>query len=314
MLNKNDKVLIAGQEGLVGAALYNLLKKQNIKIIECKRNKLDFTNYHEVNKFFKKNKPNIVINAAGKVGGILDNSKYPIEYLNHNILIGLNIINISYKYGIKKIINLGSSCIYPKITKLPIKESYLLSGYLEKTNEAYALAKIITLKLCEYYKKNKKKDFISIQPANLYGYNDNYDLKSSHVIPALIRKFCEAKLNKRNSVTVWGSGISKREFMHVDDLADAILFLLKNKTKEYFLNVGSGEEISIKNLAKKIKKISKFNGKIIFDQNKPDGQKKRLLDSSKIKKLGWENKIYLDDGLAKIYNNFEKKYKLKIKC
>jgi GDP-L-fucose synthase len=314
MLNKNDKILIAGQEGLVGAALYNLLKKENIKIIECKRNKLDFTNYHEVNKFFKKNKPNIVINAAGKVGGILDNSKYPIEYLNQNILIGLNIINISYKYGIKKIINLGSSCIYPKITKLPIKESYLLSGYLEKTNEAYALAKIITLKLCEYYKKNKKKDFISIQPANLYGYNDNYDLKSSHVIPALIRKFCEAKLNKRNSVTVWGSGISKREFMHVDDLADAILFLLKNKTKEYFLNVGSGEEISIKNLAKKIKKISKFNGKIIFDQNKPDGQKKRLLDSSKIKKLGWENKIYLDDGLAKIYNNFEKKYKLKIKC
>ena len=193
MLNKNDKVLIAGQEGLVGAALYNLLKKQNIKIIECKRNKLDFTNYHEVNKFFKKNKPNIVINAAGKVGGILDNSRFPIEYLDENIKIGFNIVNASYKTKVKKLINLGSACIYPKKTRLPIKEDYLLTGPLEKTNEGYAIAKIATLKFCEYFNKFKNKDFISVQPANLYGNNDNYDLKSSHVIPALIRKFYEAK-------------------------------------------------------------------------------------------------------------------------
>jgi GDP-L-fucose synthase len=310
MLKKTDKILIAGQEGMVGSAIYNLLKHKKYKIIECKRKYLDFTNYHKVSLFFKKKKPNIVINAAGKVGGILDNSKYPIDYLNKNILIGLNIINVSYKYKVKKIINLGSACIYPRITKLPIKEEYLLSSFLEKTNEAYALAKIVTLKLCEYYKKNKKKEFISIQPANLYGDNDNYDLKSSHVIPALIRKFCEAKVNKKSEVIIWGSGRSKREFMHVNDLASAIYFLLKKNTKEYFLNIGTNEEISIKELSNKIKKISKFKGKIIFDKNKPDGQKRRVLDSTKIKKMGWKNKISLDAGLSQIYNNFEKKYKL----
>lgn len=310
MLKKTDKILIAGQEGMVGSAIYNLLKNKKYKIIECKRKYLDFTNYRKVSLFFKKKKPNIVINAAGKVGGILDNSKYPIDYLNKNILIGLNIINVSYKYKVKKIINLGSACIYPRITKLPIKEEYLLSSFLEKTNEAYALAKIVILKLCEYYKKNKKKEFISIQPANLYGDNDNYDLKSSHVIPALIRKFCEAKVNKKSEVIIWGSGRSKREFMHVNDLASAIYFLLKKNTKEYFLNIGTNEEISIKELSNKIKKISKFKGKIIFDKNKPDGQKRRVLDSNKIKKMGWKNKISLDAGLSQIYNNFEKKYKL----
>jgi len=310
MLKKTDKILIAGQEGMVGSAIYKLLKKKKYKIIECKRKYLDFTNYLKVSSFFKKKKPNIVINAAGKVGGILDNSKNPIDYLNKNILIGLNIINISYKHNVKKIINLGSACIYPRITKIPIKENYLLSSYLEKTNEAYALSKIITLKLCEYYKKIKKKEFISIQPANLYGDNDNYDLKSSHVIPALIRKFCEAKLNKKPKVIIWGSGKNKREFMHVNDLSNAIYFLLKKNTKEYFLNIGTNEEISIKELANKIKKISKYNGQIIFDKNKPDGQKRRVLDSNKIKKLGWKKKILLNNGLSQVYNNFEKKYKL----
>jgi len=310
MLKKTDKILIAGQEGMVGTEIYKLLKKKKYKIIECKRKYLDFTNYLKVSSFFKKKKPNIVINAAGKVGGILDNSKNPIDYLNKNILIGLNIINISYKHNVKKIINLGSACIYPRITKIPIKENYLLSSYLEKTNEAYALSKIITLKLCEYYKKIKKKEFISIQPANLYGDNDNYDLKSSHVIPALIRKFCEAKLNKKPKVIIWGSGKNKREFMHVNDLSNAIYFLLKKNTKEYFLNIGTNEEISIKELANKIKKISKYNGQIIFDKNKPDGQKRRVLDSNKIKKLGWKKKILLNNGLSQVYNNFEKKYKL----
>jgi GDP-L-fucose synthase len=311
MLKKTDKILIAGQEGMVGSAIYKLLKKKNYKIIECKRKHLDFTNYNKVSSFFRRKKPNIVINAAGKVGGILDNSKYPIDYLNKNILIGLNIINISYKYKIKKIINLGSACIYPRVTKLPIKETYLLSSFLEKTNEAYALAKIVTLKLCEYYKKIKKKNFISIQPANLYGDNDNYNLKSSHVIPALIRKFYEAKLNKKTKVIIWGSGRSKREFMHVNDLASAIYFLLKKNTKEYFLNIGTNEEISIKELANKIKKISKFKGKIFYNKNMPDGQMRRVLDSTKIKKMGWKNKISLDTGLREIYNNFDKNYKAK---
>lgn len=309
MLKKTDKILIAGQEGMVGSAIYKLLKKKKYKIIECKRKYLDFTDYHKVSSFFKRKKPNIVINAAGKVGGILDNSKYPIDYLNTNILIGLNIINISYKYNVEKIINLGSACIYPKITELPIKESCLLSSFLEKTNEAYALAKIVTLKLCEYYKKNKKKEFISIQPANLYGDNDNYDLKSSHVIPALIRKFCEAKLNNKPVVIIWGSGKSKREFMHVNDLASAIYFLLKKKTKEYFLNIGTNEEISIRELANKLRVISNFQGKIIFDKSKPDGQKRRVLDSTKIKKMGWKYNISLDKGLNKIYKNFEKEYR-----
>jgi GDP-L-fucose synthase len=310
MLKKTDKILIAGQEGMVGSAIYNLLKRKKYKIIECKRRYLDFTNYHKVSLFFKKKKPNILINAAGKVGGILDNETYPIDYLNKNILMGLNIINLSYKHKIKKVINLGSACIYPKITKLPIKEEYLLSSYLEKTNEGYALAKIITLKLCEYYKMIKKKDFISVQPCNLYGENDNYDLKSSHVIPALIRKFYEAKINKKSKVIIWGSGKNKREFMHVNDLADAIFFLLKKNTKESFLNIGTNQEITIKDLANKIKKISGFKGKIMFDQNKPVGQMRRVLDSTKLKKMGWKNKISLNEGLTKVFNNFGKKHKL----
>jgi GDP-L-fucose synthase len=312
MIKKSHKILIAGQEGLVGSAIYKLLKIKKYKIIECKRKHLDFTNYRKVFSFFKKCKPDIVINAAGKVGGILDNSRYPIDYLNTNIMIGLNLINISYKFNVKKFINLGSACIYPKKTRLPIKEIYLLSGYLENTNEAYALAKIITLKLCEYYKREKKKEFISIQPANLYGDNDNFDLNSSHVIPALIRKFCEAKIKKRKSVKIWGSGKNKREFMHIDDLANAIFFLLKKNTKEYYLNIGTNEEISIKKLAHKIKKISKYKGEIIFDKTKPDGQKRRVLDSTKIRKLGWRNKISLNAGLNKVYDNFEIKYKLNI--
>ena len=229
MLKKNDKILIAGQDGMVGSCLYKFLKNKNFKIIECKRSQLDFTNYKSVFNFFKKNKPTIVINAAGKVGGILDNSKFPIDYLNKNINIGMNIINISFIFRVKKIINLGSACIYPKITSLPIKEEFLLSSYLEKTNEAYALAKIVILKLCQYYKKMKKVNYITIQPANLYGNNDNYNLSSSHVIPALIRKFYEAKKFKKKKVIIWGNGKNRREFLHVDDLVKAIFILLKKK-------------------------------------------------------------------------------------
>jgi GDP-L-fucose synthase len=307
MLKKKDKILIAGQEGMVGSYIYKLLKKKNYKIIECKRSQLDFTNYKSTLNFFKKTKPTIVINAAGKVGGILDNSKFPIEYLNSNIKIGMNIINISYLSNVRTLINLGSACIYPKITKLPIKEKFLLSGYLESTNEGYALAKIVTLKLCEYYKIIKKKNFISLQPANLYGKNDNFDLNSSHVIPALIRKFYEAKKKNKNYVKIWGSGKNKREFMHVEDLADGIFFLLKRKGYflDSFYNIGSNEEVSIMNVAKIIKKISNFKGRIIADKNKPKGQLRRVLDSGRINSLGWQRKISLKRGLREVYKYYE---------
>jgi GDP-L-fucose synthase len=225
-------------------------------------------------------------------------------------MIGFNLLKAALSNNVKKFINLGSACCYPKETKQPIKEDNLLSSYLEKTNEGYAIAKISTIKYCEYIKTFYGKDFISLQPANLYGVGDNFDLKSSHVIPALVRKFHEAKIKKKKEVEVWGSGLAKREFMHVNDLADAIFFLLKKNTKVSFLNIGTNQEITIKNLANKIKKISGFKGKILFDKNRPAGQLRRVLDSTKLKRMGWKNKISLNEGLAKVYNNFGKKYKL----
>ncbi len=307
MKKNNYKFLVAGQEGMVGSEIYNILKKKKKNIIECKRKDLDFTNYKAVLKFFKKKKPNVVINAAGKVGGILDNSKYPIDYLNVNLAIGFNILNISDKCNVKKVINIGSACIYPKETRLPIKEEYLLSSYLEKTNEAYALAKITTLKLCEYYKKFKNKDFISVQPANLYGVNDNFNLKSSHVIPALIRKFYEAKKRNDKFVKIWGNGKNMREFLYVDDLANAIIKLIDKKNKFTYINIGSGEEVSIKELAKIIKTISKFKGHLFFDKKMPGGQKRRILSSKKIKSLAWKPLVSLKKGLELVYNFYEKK-------
>ena len=226
---KLKNIFIAGQEGMVGSSIYNLLKSKNLKIIKCSRKDLDLTSQPQVNNWFKKNRPEIVINAAGRVGGILDNSLYQTNYIYINTIIGFNLLNASLKYKVRKFINLGSACVYPKSTKQPIKEEYLLSSYLEKTNEAYAIAKIAVLKYAEYIKFFLQKDFISLQPANLYGEGDNFDLKSSHVIPALIRKFHEAKTKNRKSVEVWGSGSPKREFMHVNDLASAIYFLLKKR-------------------------------------------------------------------------------------
>ena len=293
-----QKVLIAGQEGMVGRSVYDFLKKKNYKIIECKRKDLDFTNQLEVDKWFKRNKPNIVINAAGKVGGILDNKNYQMDYLYINSMIGLNIINCSIKYKVNKLINLGSACIYPKKTTQPIKEKFLLSSYLEETNEGYAIAKILSLKYLQFYKKRKNKKFISLMPANLYGEGDNFDLKSSHVLPALVKKFTLAKIKNKTSVEVWGSGIAKREFLHVKDLSSAIYFVLKKKLKYEFINIGGGEHYSIKTIAQMIKKITKYNGKIIFNLKYPDGVKRRQLDSSIIKKLGWKPKISLKKGLV----------------
>ncbi len=308
MKKNQKKIYIAGQEGMVGSAIYRLLKKKNYKIIDCNRKKLDLTSQDGVDSWFKKNQPDIVINAAGKVGGILDNSKYQSDYLYINTMIGMNLVNASFKYKVKKLINLGSACIYPRNSKQPIKEEYLLNSPLEKTNEGYALAKILILKYCHFLKK-KNNNFTSLQPANLYGENDNFNLLSSHVMPALIKKFHIAKINKLKTVEVWGTGNVKREFLHVDDLADAILFLLKKKTSYDFVNVGGGGYISIKDLAKKIKKITKYEGKIIFNTKYPDGVIHRKMNLQRMNNLGWKAKINLDDGLLSYYKSFKKIYK-----
>ncbi len=302
---KKKRIYIAGQEGMVGQSIYKLLTNKKYHIIDCKRKDLNLVNQKDVYDWFKKNKPEIVINAAGKVGGILDNSKNQMTYIYNNVMIGFNLVNASFNYNVKKFINLGSACIYPKKTDQPIKEKYLLSSYLENTNEGYALAKISVLKYVEYIKKFYKKDFISLMPTNLYGVGDNFDLNSSHVIPALVRKFHFAKINKKKKVEVWGSGVSKREFLHTEDLASAVLFCLNKNVTETILNIGTSDYLSIKELAKLIKKITDFQGNIFFNKKYPDGVKFRKLDLSKIYKLGWRPKIRLEDGLNKYYKYFQ---------
>lgn len=300
------KVYITGQEGMVGSSIYRLLKKKNFKIINCKRNQLDLLDQKKVYKWLLKHKPDIVIHSAGRVGGILHNSSYPANFIFENAQMALNVIHGSYKAGVKRIINLGSACIYPKYSKQPIKEEYLLSGKLEQTNEAYAIAKILGLKMTEFYNKQYKTDYVSLQPTNLYGENDNFNLQSSHVIPALINKFHSAKILKKKNVEIWGTGTPKREFLHVDDLAEAILFILKKKIKLNLINVGSGHEISIKKLANAIKKIVGFEGKIKFDKNKPDGTPRKLVSNKILKSKGWKPKIKLLQGLKRTYNFYKK--------
>jgi GDP-L-fucose synthase len=304
-----QKIYIAGQEGMVGQAIYKLLKEKKYKIIECKRKQLDLVDQKKVKTWFKKNKPTIVINAAGKVGGILDNSLYPNEYLYINTMIGLNLVKSSLDYNVRQFINLGSACIYPKVTKQPIKEQFLLSSKLEESNEGYAIAKIAVLKYCEYLQKKLRKNFFSLQPANLYGEGDNFNLKSSHVMPALIRKFHEAKIHNRKSVEVWGSGLIKREFLNVKDLAEAVLFLINKKIPYGHINVGGSEHITIKKLSFLIKEIVQFKGKIIFNKKYPDGVKERRLNVKLINKLGWKYKIKLKEGLKNYYKYFVKIYK-----
>ena len=302
------KVLIAGQEGMVGSSIYrNLKNKKNLEIIDCKRKSVDFTNQLSVNNWFKKNKPDIVINAAGRVGGILDNSSFQSDYLYINSMIGLNIINASLNNGVIQLINLGSACIYPKEVSQPIHEDSLLTSSLEKSNEGYAIAKITTLKYCQYIKKKFKKNFISLQPANLYGQGDNFDLKASHVLPALIKKFYLAKKKKLKSVEIWGSGKAKREFLNVEDLSNAVSFLIGKKIKKDYINIGSGEQFSIKQLAFTIKKITDYRGKIFFNKKYPDGVARRKVNSSSIKKLGWKPKIKLNNGLVKYLDYYIKK-------
>ena len=301
------KIFIAGQEGLVGSSIYRYLEKKKKNLIKCSRNELDLTHQSSVRKWFKKNRPDVVINAAGKVGGILDNKNFQDEYIYINSIIGLNLINSSIEHGVKKFVNLGSACIYPKHTSQPIKESHLLSSYLEPTNEGYALAKILILKYLQYLKQKYGYSYISLMPANIYGEGDNFNLKSSHVLPALVKKFSKAKIENKSSVEIWGSGNVKREFLNVEDLSSAIYFVLKNDIKYDYLNVGSGEHYSISKIAKIIKKITRYNGKVIYNNSYPDGVKERKLNSQKLRKLGWKPKIKFLDGIKKYQEYYLKK-------
>jgi GDP-L-fucose synthase len=262
---------------------------------------MDLTRQSQVEKFFEEEKPAYVVLAAAKVGGIYANDTYPADFILQNLQIECNVIDSSYKNGVEKLLFLGSSCIYPRECPQPIKEEYLLSGYLEKTNEAYALAKIAGLKMCSYYNQQYGTDFISVMPCNLYGINDNFSGENSHVLPALMKKFHEAKQNNASSVTVWGSGKPLREFLNVDDLADACIYLMDHYTGNEFFNIGYGQEVSILELAQMIKKVTGFQGEIVLDPSKPDGTPRKLTDISKLKKIGWKPKITLEEGLKATY-------------
>ena len=308
-MNKNSKIYIAGHLGMVGSACMRLLKQEGYNnIIGKTRSELDLTKQEQVETFFKTEKPDVVIDAAAKVGGILANDTYPYEFLMDNMLIQNNLIKSSLNNNVNKFIFLGSSCIYPRLAPQPLKEEYLLTAPLEPTNQWYAVAKISGVKLIESIRIQFEKDYVSLMPTNLYGPNDNYDLKNSHVLPAMIRKFHEAKKEKRSEVLLWGSGSPFREFLHVDDLAKAVLFALQNKLPDSLYNVGSSNEISIKELAILVKEIVGFQGAIKWDNTKPDGTPRKLMDSSRLNNLNWRSTIALDDGIKSVYEYFKKDF------
>ncbi|NCP45421.1 MAG: GDP-L-fucose synthase [Flavobacteriales bacterium] len=301
-MNKSDKIYVAGHNGMVGSAIVRQLQKNGFTTLLTRSSKeLDLTNQAAVNRFFETEKPAYVFLAAAKVGGIQANNTYRADFLYQNLMIEANIIHASYTNKVTKLLFLGSSCIYPKMAPQPLKEAYLLSGLLEETNEPYAIAKIAGIKLCESYRRQYGCNFISAMPTNLYGPNDNYDLNNSHVLPALIRKFHTAKKENLPQVEVWGTGTPLREFLHVDDLAEACLFLMENYNKEQFVNVGAGVDISIKELAMLIKNIVGYEGELTFNPSKPDGTPRKLMDVSKIHSLGWKHQIELQEGIKKIY-------------
>ena len=301
-MNKDSKIYVAGHRGLVGSAIMRKLQQEGYTNIITKTHKeLDLTNQAQTQEFFKKEKPEYVFLAAAKVGGIHANNTYPADFAYINIMIESNVIKASYDYGVKKLLFLGSSCIYPKLCPQPIKEEYLLTGPLEKTNEAYAIAKIAGLKMCQYFNRQYGTNYISVMPTNLYGPNDNFDLETSHVLPALIRKFHEAKINNKPYVEVWGTGTPRREFLHVDDLADAVIYLMNNYDENEPLNIGTGKDITIKELAELIKEIVGYEGEIKFDTTKPDGTPRKLLDVSRLHATGWKHKIELREGIKQTY-------------
>jgi GDP-L-fucose synthase len=305
-MNKDSKIYVAGHRGMVGSAIVRKLEKEGFtKIIKKSSTELDLRNQKQVEEFFKKKKPDYVFLSAAKVGGILANNIYRAEFLYDNLMIQNNVIHQSYLSSVKKLMFLGSSCIYPKHAPQPLKEDYLLTGALEPTNEPYAIAKIAGIKMCDAYRSQYGCNFISVMPTNLYGPNDNYDLKNSHVLPALIRKFHEAKEYNLKFVEVWGTGAPKREFLHADDLAEACLFLMQNLDESGFVNIGTGEDISIADLALLIKDVVGYNGEIKWDTSKPDGTPRKLMDVKKLKELGWQYKISLKAGLENVYTNYE---------
>ena len=299
----DSKIYVAGHRGMVGSAIVRALENQGFKNLIYRTSKeLDLTDQYQVQAFFENEKPEYVFLAAAKVGGIVANNTYRADFIYQNLMIQNNVIHAAYENRVTKLMFLGSSCIYPKNAPQPLKEEYLLTGLLEPTNEPYAIAKIAGIKMCEAYRDQYGCNFISVMPTNLYGPNDNYDLNNSHVLPALLRKFIEAKSNGDKTVTIWGSGTPLREFLHVDDLADACLFLMRNYNEKEFLNVGVGHDISIIDLAKMVKEIVGFEGEIILDKSKPDGTPRKLMDVSRLRELGWEAKIGLEKGIEEVFH------------
>ena len=306
-MNKKKKIFIAGHRGMVGSAIWRALVKRGYQNLIGKTSKdLDLRNQNEVLLFLEKEKPDVIIDAAARVGGILANNDYPYQFLMENMQIQNNLIDGALKLNIDKFIFLGSSCIYPKLAPQPLKENYLLTDSLEPTNEWYAIAKITGVKTCQAIRNQYKKDYVSLMPTNLYGYYDNFDLKTSHVLPAMIRKFHDAKNNKNSDVTLWGSGTPMREFLFVDDMAEAVVYALENQMPEHLYNVGTGKDITIKELAETVQKVVGHKGNIIWDATKPDGTPRKLMDVSKMKELGWEYSTELLEGIEKTYQWFTK--------
>lgn len=305
-VEKSSSIFVAGHRGMVGSAIVRKLQAEGYTNILTKTSsELDLMNQADVNAFFASNKPEFVFLAAAKVGGIHANNVYRAEFLYNNLMIESNIIHAAYTNNVTKLLFLGSSCIYPKLAEQPLREESLLTGELEPTNEPYAIAKIAGIKLCEAYRDQYGCNFISAMPTNLYGPNDNYDLNNSHVLPALIRKFHTAKINGDASVPAWGTGSPRREFLHVDDLAEACLFLMLNYNGKMFVNVGSGEDITIRELAETVKDIVGFEGEIAWDSSKPDGTPRKLMDVSRIQSMGWKHSIELNEGIAAVYQEFQ---------
>ena len=304
-MKKDTKIYIAGHRGMVGSAVWRTLEKKGYTNLIGKSSKvLDLKDQEAVLNFYQTEKPEVVIDAAAKVGGILANNNFPYQFLMENMQIQNNLIDSALKSGIEKFIFLGSSCIYPKFAPQPLKEEYLLTDSLEPTNEWYAIAKITGVKACQAIRKQFKKDYVSLMPTNLYGTHDNFDLKSSHVLPAMIRKFHEAKNNNHSDVVLWGSGTPMREFLFVDDMAEAVVYALENKLPEYLYNIGTGEDLTIKELAETIQEVTGHQGTIVWDADKPDGTPRKLMDISKMHNLGWKHKVDLKQGIEKTYTWF----------
>ncbi len=309
-MDKNTKIYIAGHRGMVGSAIARQLKTNGFNnIIGKTSDELDLKNQNGVSNFFATEKPDYVFLAAAKVGGIVANNTYRADFIYENLQIQNNVIHNAFVSGVKKLMFLGSSCIYPKLAPQPLKEEYLLTGLLEETNEPYAIAKIAGIKMCDAYRTQYGCNFISVMPTNLYGPNDNYDLQNSHVLPALIRKLHEAKKNKNKTVAIWGTGLPKREFLHADDMANACIFLMQNYNEAGLVNIGTGIDISIKDLALLIKDIVGFTGELIFDSTKPDGTPRKLMNVSKLQNMGWKHHFSLEEGIKEVYyNHFEKDF------